>query len=163
MHASGDTAAGVWLVERDGLLVGTVGGAGPVSPEGDQELGYGLVPDARGQGVATEAVGAVCAVLERRPGVRRLTAEVLPGNTASLRLLARLGFVEIGGGQPPQLRLGRAVPGAAPLRRTDRRPARLLSRCETAPGGGGRSRQGCAPRPVLPPREHGPGPAAVGG
>lgn len=116
VHASGDTAAGVWLVERDGLLVGTVGGAGPVSPEGDQELGYGLVPDARGQGVATEAVGAVCAVLERRPGVRRLTAEVLPGNTASLRLLARLGFVEIGGGQPPQLRLGRAVPGVAPLR-----------------------------------------------
>ena len=114
--ASGDTSGGVWLVERDGRLVGTVGVAGPVSPEGDQELGYGLVPTARGDGVATEAVGAVCAVLERRPGVRRLTAEVLPGNTASVRLLSRLGFVEVDGGSPRQVRLARAAPGQPSVR-----------------------------------------------
>jgi RimJ/RimL family protein N-acetyltransferase len=114
--ASGDTSAGVWLVERDGLLVGTVGVAGPVSPDGDQELGYGLVPAARGAGVATEAVGAVCAVLERRSGVRRLTAEVLPGNRASVRLLSRLGFVEVEGGQEPQVMLARAAPGQPAVR-----------------------------------------------
>lgn len=114
--ASGATSAGVWLVERDGVLVGTVGVAGPVSPEGDQELGYGLVPAARGEGVATEAVGAVCALLERRAGVQRLTAEVLPGNAASVRLLHRLGFVEVGGASPPQVRLARAAPGQPPVR-----------------------------------------------
>lgn len=109
--ASGDGPGGTWLVQLDGALVGTVGVAGPVSPEGDQELGYGLVAAARGAGIGTEAVGAVCAVLERRDGVRRLTAEVLPGNEASLRLLRRLGFVEVDGGQPPHTRLARSAPG----------------------------------------------------
>ena len=114
--ASAGTSSGTWLVERDGLLVGTVGVSGPVSPEGDQEIGYGLVPALREQGVGTEAVAAVCAVLERRPGVRRLTAEVLPGNAASLRLLHRLGFVEVDGGQPPHVRLARPAPGQPPSR-----------------------------------------------
>jgi hypothetical protein len=58
----------------------------------------------------------VAAVLERRPGVRRLTAEVLPGNEASVRLLHRLGFVEVDGGVPPHVRLARAAPGAPAVR-----------------------------------------------
>ena len=114
--ASGDGARGVWVVEHDGALVGTVGVAGAVSPDGDQELGYGLVPQARGQGLATEAVGALCAVLERRDGVRRLTAQVLPGNAASLQLLRRLGFVEVDGGSAPHVLLARAAPGQPPVR-----------------------------------------------
>ena len=109
--ASGEDAAGTWLVEHDGELVGTLGVAGPVSPDGDQEVGYGLVPGARGTGLGLEAVAAVCAVLERRPGVRRLTAEVLPGNASSLRLLHRLGFVEVAGGSPPHVLLARSAPG----------------------------------------------------
>lgn len=117
VRASGADAAGVWLVERDGELLGTLGGTGRVSPDGDQELSYGLVPGAWGDGVGTEAVGAVCAVLERREGVRRLTAEVLPGNDASIRLLHRLGFVEVGGGSSPHVLLARAAPGAPPVSR----------------------------------------------
>lgn len=113
---SGEDARGSWVVEHDGRLVGTLGGAGPVSPDGDQEIGYGLVPSARRQGLATEAVGAVCAVLERRPGVRRLTAEVLPGNEGSMRLLRRLGFAQVDGGSPPHVLLARAAPGAPPVR-----------------------------------------------
>ena len=114
--AAGPAARGSWLVARDGALVGSAGAAGVVSPEGDQELGYGLVPAARGEGTGTEAVAAVAAVLERRAGVRRLTAEVLPGNEASVRLLTRLGFVEVEGGCPPHVRFARAAPGAPPVR-----------------------------------------------
>jgi len=114
--AAGVAASGSWLVARDGALVGSAGAAGGVTPDGDQELGYGLVPAARGTGTGTEAVAAVAAVLERRTGVRRLTAEVLPGNEASLRLLRRLGFVEVDGGSPPHLRLARAAPGSPPVR-----------------------------------------------
>ena len=114
--AAGDAACGSWLVERDGALVGSAGAAGGVSPDGDQELGYGLVPGARRAGTGTEAVAAVAAVLERRDGVRRLTAEVLPGNEASLRLLARLGFTQVDGGAPPHVRLARAAPGAPAVR-----------------------------------------------
>ena len=113
---AGGSASGSWLVARDGAVVGTAGAAGAVSPDGDQELGYGLVPAARGAGTGTEAVAAVAAVLERRDGVRRLTAEVLPGNEASVRLLTRLGFVEVEGGCAPHVRFARAAPGAPPLR-----------------------------------------------
>ena len=114
--AAGTTPTGSWLVARDGTIVGSAGAAGAVSPDGDQELGYGLVPAARGAGTGTEAVAAVAAVLERREGVRRLTAEVLPGNEASVRLLTRLGFVEVDGSSAPHVRLARAAPGVPAVR-----------------------------------------------
>lgn len=114
--ASGADARGLWLVERNGAPVGTVAAAGPVSPAGDQEVAYALVPAARMQGLGTEAVGAVCAVLERGPDVRRLTAEVLPGNAGSVELLRRLGFVEVEGGTPPHVLFARAAPGAPAVR-----------------------------------------------
>lgn len=100
-----------YVLEHAGQPVGTLGVAGALSPDGDQELSYGLVPSARGAGLATEAVGALCAVLEREPGVRRLTAEVRPGNEASLRLLRRLGFCEVEDASAGHLRLARAAPG----------------------------------------------------
>ncbi len=103
-----------YLVEQDGRPIGTLGVAGALSPDGDQELGYRLVTPARGQGYGTEAVGALCAVLEREPGVRRLTAAVRPGNEASRRLLYRLGFLEVDGGSTGHLLFARAAPGSAP-------------------------------------------------
>lgn len=111
--AASDEVRHTYVLEHEGSPVGTLGIAGTLSPDGDQELGYALVPTARGRGLGTEAVGALCAVLERVPGVRRLTAEVQPGNEASLRLLHRLGFVEVGGASQGHVRLGRVPPGAA--------------------------------------------------
>ena len=102
-----------YLLLRDGRPIGTLGAAGALSPDGDQELGYGLIPAARGQGFGTEAVGALCAVLEREPGVRRLTAEVRPGNEASRRLLHRLGFFPVDGGSTGHLLLARAASTSA--------------------------------------------------
>ena len=95
---SDDEVRGTYVLELDGTAIGTLGVSGHLSPDGDQELGYALVAGARGHGYGTEAVGALCAVLERAPGVQRLTAEVRPANEASLRLLHRLGFVEVDGG-----------------------------------------------------------------
>lgn len=116
VEASGADAWGSYVVEHDGVPVGTVGAAGGLSPDGDQELGYGLVPSARGQGLATEAVAAVAAVLERTPGVRRLVAEVQPGNSASMRVLHRLGFVPVAGGSEGHQLLARAAPGRPAVR-----------------------------------------------
>lgn len=109
--ASGSDAHSTFVLTLEDRPVGTAGIAGGLSPDGDQEVGYGLVPDARGRGLGTEAVGALCAYLERAPGVRRLTAEVLPGNDASLRLLRRLGFVQVIGGTGGRRLLARAAPG----------------------------------------------------
>jgi RimJ/RimL family protein N-acetyltransferase len=115
--AATDEVRHTYVLEHEGLPIGTLGIAGTVSPDGDQELGYALVPAAHGRGLGTEAVGALCAVLERVPGVRRLTAEVRPGNEASLRLLLRLGFVEVEGASQGHVRLGRVPPGAPSLSR----------------------------------------------
>lgn len=112
-----DEVRGTYVLELEGDPIGTLGVSGHLSPDGDQELGYALVPSARGRGYATEAVGALCAVLERAPGVRRLTAEVRPGNEASLRLLRRLGFVEVDGGSSGHQLLARTRSHSASLTR----------------------------------------------
>lgn len=112
-----DEARRAYVVEHEGAPVGTLGIAGGITTDGDQEVGYSLVPAARGRGLATEAVGALCAVLDADPDVRRLTAEVRPGNDASLRLLHRLGFVEVDGSSTGHLLLARTPPGAPSLRR----------------------------------------------
>ncbi len=72
---------------------------GPPAPADDgvpeAELGYGLVPEARGWGFATEALGAMTAAADAA-GVR-LRASVHPDNTASLRVLAKGGFTSLRG------------------------------------------------------------------
>ncbi|WP_322618641.1 GNAT family N-acetyltransferase [Deinococcus terrestris] len=60
------------------------------------EIGYGLNPDAWGQGYATEAVGALMTALLARPEVRRVTARTARTNPASARVLEKLGFVPVG-------------------------------------------------------------------
>jgi RimJ/RimL family protein N-acetyltransferase len=58
------------------------------------EIGYILHPDHWGQGLATEAMSAVVGHLFANWPVEALKADVDPRNAGSLRLLARLGFVE---------------------------------------------------------------------
>jgi [ribosomal protein S5]-alanine N-acetyltransferase len=56
------------------------------------ELGYVLGRTHWGQGLMIEALAAVISHLFGSGGLRRLEAEVNPANTASCRLLERLGF-----------------------------------------------------------------------
>lgn len=101
---------GTWLVVVGDEVVGDCGWFGAPDGDGAVEIGYGLAAGHRRQGLGTEAVAVLAAWAEQQPGVRLVTAEVLPGNEASLRLLIRLGFTEQGS-HPPYLRLVRAVPG----------------------------------------------------
>jgi RimJ/RimL family protein N-acetyltransferase len=80
----------------DGLAVGDVGFHGPPDDEGEVEIGYALVPTARGAGLALEATGLLVDWARGQPGVRTVSARVNPGNEPSRRLLARLGFVPDG-------------------------------------------------------------------
>ena len=83
----------------DGLVFGSIGFFGPPSPSRDDvpeaEIGYGLVSDARGRGVVTEAVRALLALTDAL-GVR-VRASVSPDNSASIRVLAKCGFTELRG------------------------------------------------------------------
>ena len=96
----------------DGAVVGDCGWRGRPDEDGVVEIGYGLAAPSRGQGLGTETVAVLAAWTETQPDVRLVAAQVLVGNEPSLRLLARLGFVEQGS-SPPYLRLVRAAPGRA--------------------------------------------------
>jgi ribosomal-protein-alanine N-acetyltransferase len=97
----------------DDLVVGSIGFFGPPSPSADGvpegEIGYGLVEEARGHGVATEAVAGLLAQTDRI-GVR-VRASVEPDNRASVRVLAKCGFTELrGSDEDGNLVMGRPLP-----------------------------------------------------
>jgi ribosomal-protein-alanine N-acetyltransferase len=82
-----------FVIELDGRVIGKAGFY--VMPD----VGYILHPDVWGQGLASEAVGAVIDHVFRAREVGTLTADVDPENAASIRLLQRLGFVRTGSGE----------------------------------------------------------------
>ena len=86
-----DTGPGTFLVLHEGRVVGDCGWFGPPDDSGEAEIGYGLAPSARGKGLGTATVRALVSWV-RAQGAAHVRAEVLPGNEASLRLLAGLGF-----------------------------------------------------------------------
>lgn len=94
-----EVAGSFIAVQRDtGEAVGMLGTKGPPSPDGAQEIGYGFNPAVWGQGLATEAVGALVAHLHAEPDVRVVTAETALSNPASARVLTKLGFRPVGTG-----------------------------------------------------------------
>jgi RimJ/RimL family protein N-acetyltransferase len=107
-HGGPADAHGTFLIAVGDEVVGECGWYGPPDDTGDVEIGYGLATGRRGSGLATEAVGVLCAWVERQVGVRRITAEAMVGNDASWRLLLRLGFAEEPG-SPPFRRFARDV------------------------------------------------------
>jgi RimJ/RimL family protein N-acetyltransferase len=56
------------------------------------DIGYGLLPDYRGQGFVLEAARAVVAQARDRLGLETLYAIVTPSNAASIRLLEKIGM-----------------------------------------------------------------------
>ena len=69
--------------------------AGP-DETGMVEIGYTLLPEARGQGYAIEAVGAAFAWATSIHGIHRFRASVAPDNERSLNLVTKLGFLRTG-------------------------------------------------------------------
>jgi [ribosomal protein S5]-alanine N-acetyltransferase len=69
--------------------------AGP-DESGRVEIGYGLTPDARGQGYAIEAVRAAFGWATRVHGIHRFRASVSPDNERSMNLIRKLGFRQTG-------------------------------------------------------------------
>ena len=65
------------------------------APPDEPEIAYELLTSAQGNGYATEAAQAVVN-WAREAGYRRLRADVWDWNTASRRVLSKLGFTETG-------------------------------------------------------------------
>lgn len=58
----------------------------------DPDIGFAVLPDFCGMGLASEAATAVVAHARDELGIQRLTAIVSPGNTASIGLIEKLGL-----------------------------------------------------------------------
>jgi RimJ/RimL family protein N-acetyltransferase len=83
-----------WVVHLDTqTLIGTMGFKSKPDDHGTVEIRYGLHEDWRGQGLATEMVGALIHWAFTQPDVQRITAtDVDPENLPSISLLRNLGM-----------------------------------------------------------------------
>ena len=117
-NAGRDLSWGPRHIVRDGVVIGSIGFFGPPDEAAEPpevEVGYGLVGEARGAGLATEALRALLHETDRR-GVR-VRASVEPTNTQSIRVLAKCGFTDLrGADEEGNLVFGRPLPAAAPER-----------------------------------------------
>ena len=95
---------GNWCVRRtdDGTYVGGVGVLDfrrDLTPPFDApELGWGISPRFQGQGMAFEAVSAALAWCDETLNASRTVCMISPGNTPSMKLAERLGFVRYADG-----------------------------------------------------------------
>jgi len=87
---SDDPARDEWVIEFEGRTVGNIG------IWNMPELGFILHPDVWGRGIGYEATSAYIQHMFATQPIEAITADVDPRNGASLRLLAKLGFIETG-------------------------------------------------------------------
>jgi ribosomal-protein-alanine N-acetyltransferase len=98
-ESSGDDdpwSDGVVILRAERLAVGSMGFKGPPDQTGTVEIGYATNGSMRGRGYATEMASALAAWALAQPGVRRITAECLAANRASVRVLQKSGFRVVG-------------------------------------------------------------------
>jgi ribosomal-protein-alanine N-acetyltransferase len=82
-------------------LVGIAGYKGAPDDSGVVEIGYGVVPEQRRQGYASEAVRALVARAFAEPSVTSVIAHTLPELAPSIGVLQATGFVFDGPGNEP--------------------------------------------------------------
>lgn len=78
------------------VVVGRIGFHGPTDDAGMLEIGYEVFAPYRRLGYAREAVLAMFDWAQRDPAVLRFRATISPQNLPSRRLVAGLGFIEVG-------------------------------------------------------------------
>ncbi|MFD7731388.1 GNAT family N-acetyltransferase [Kitasatospora phosalacinea] len=91
---------GCWALEAEGRFLGwaalrppsSFGLAGPELAAGSLELGYRLLPAARGRGYATGAAAALVGAAFAELRAERVVATTMTVNTASRRVLERVGL-----------------------------------------------------------------------
>ncbi len=93
---------GYGVIERStGLVIGSAGFKGPPANDGSVEIGYGVVPARERQGFATEATAGLVEFAWSHPAVTTVRAHTLPDGGASMRVLAKCGFIRVGEVQDP--------------------------------------------------------------
>jgi len=93
---SDPSAVGWWtylfVYAGDRVLAGEGGFKGPPDESNEVEIGYAMVPEYRGRGLATEAAGGLVGWAFSHPEVTAVKAETLPDGQASIKVLEKLGM-----------------------------------------------------------------------
>ncbi|MBK8020194.1 MAG: GNAT family N-acetyltransferase [Chloroflexi bacterium] len=89
---------GIWLIIVDAqrLVIGSAGYKGKPDKRGSIEIGYGISPEFRRQGYTFEAVRGLIEWAFGQPNVVCVTAECLPDNNGSKRILEKVGMTNHG-------------------------------------------------------------------
>jgi len=88
---------GPWVLEDKATSkIAGLGGLWFPDGWGDVEVGYGIMPEFRGQGYAAEAARRVRDYGYREIGLARLVSYIDPGNTASIKVAEKLGALPDG-------------------------------------------------------------------
>ena len=96
-------------VDEDGHPVIVGGGRYIVVQPGHAEIAFIVVDDYQGQGIGTILMRHL-AVLARDAGLKELIAEVLPENSAMLKLFRKFGFKTAAKGSPQVIHLALQLP-----------------------------------------------------
>lgn len=83
------------------ILCGGVGFKGPPDKRGTVEIGYSVLPEFQGQGLATEMVAGIVQWAKQQLEVKRIEAETNTDNKASIRVLEKNSFICAGVGLEP--------------------------------------------------------------
>ena len=83
------------LRDKQGEAIGDIGLRISSKNPHEADVGYALIPQAQGQGYASEALRAICDYGFSQLGVNAINAWVLGDNIGSARLLEKQGFVRI--------------------------------------------------------------------
>jgi RimJ/RimL family protein N-acetyltransferase len=103
---------------QERVLIGGIGFKGAPGPDSTVEVGYSVLPQFQRQGYARQMLSGILGWAFAQPAVVRVVADTMPSNTASVRLLERQGFRQVGPGTEPgsvlfeKLRSGTTFPGA---------------------------------------------------
>jgi [ribosomal protein S5]-alanine N-acetyltransferase len=88
---------GPWAVITRAAVVGSAGFMGQLPEHGEPiELGYGMLPEHRNRGYATEATRALVEWALSQPTVGWVRAKCDPENGASVRVLEKIGMTPCG-------------------------------------------------------------------
>ncbi len=100
-EAAGEGGVGQWgmfeiILRETGEVIGDIGFHGPPDVAGTVEIGYGIVEQYRGRGLAAESAVAICGLAWSGPQATRIIAQTEEGNAASAGVLRHAGFREDG-------------------------------------------------------------------
>lgn len=80
------------------ILCGGIGFKGQANQQGMVEIGYSVLPEYQGEGLATEMTGGILNWAKQQPSVKQIEAEAVVDNRASIRVLEKNNFLPIGPG-----------------------------------------------------------------